>query len=212
MSLSRVGDAGGAEMLVNVAVALLSEESFADAVNVAARPVGSFERVIFVAAVRRQQQAGCRRRPFPRIALVVVDDDVDPEPGVQLVPLSVTALPGVTGGRWSGCGPSARPARRSASAVSTATPPRCRSRPSIRARGCIPGRPPPLRGDDYVRTVEVARYHDGSGNRMLDVSGGGATGAPTPRPISTRRRARSCATSTSSKTKPNRGVRTQQEI
>jgi exodeoxyribonuclease V beta subunit len=28
---------------------------------------------------------------------------------------------------------------------------------------------------NYVRTVEVARYHDGSGNRMLDVSGGGAT-------------------------------------
>ena len=28
---------------------------------------------------------------------------------------------------------------------------------------------------NYVRTVEVARYHDGSGTRMLDVSGGGAT-------------------------------------
>ena len=28
---------------------------------------------------------------------------------------------------------------------------------------------------NYVRTVEVARYHDGSGARMLDVSGGGAT-------------------------------------
>ncbi len=27
----------------------------------------------------------------------------------------------------------------------------------------------------YVRTVEVARYHDGVGNRMLDVSGGGST-------------------------------------
>src|SRR5207342_1495643 len=28
---------------------------------------------------------------------------------------------------------------------------------------------------NYVRTVDVARYHDGSGTRMLDVSGGGAT-------------------------------------
>ncbi len=28
---------------------------------------------------------------------------------------------------------------------------------------------------NYVRTVEVARYHDGSGARMLDVSGGGAS-------------------------------------
>ena len=39
-SLSRVGDPGGAETLVNVAVALLSEESVADAVN---SPPGRWE-------------------------------------------------------------------------------------------------------------------------------------------------------------------------
>ncbi len=39
-------------------------------------------------------------------------------------------------GCWSGCGPSARSARRSASAASTATLPRCRSPPSTRARAC----------------------------------------------------------------------------
>jgi exodeoxyribonuclease V beta subunit len=33
----------------------------------------------------------------------------------------------------------------------------------------------PFASMSYVRSVEVARYHDEAGNRMLDVSGGGAT-------------------------------------
>ena len=56
----------------------------------------------------------------------------------------------------------------------------------------------PFASMKFVWPVDVARYHDDDGTRMLDVAGGGA-GLARPRagPPAARRPARSCATSTS---------------